>query len=85
MATHSSVLAWRVPGTGEPGGLPSRGSQSRIRLMRLSHSSATCWVGNVMQVSLGWHQGVGTHSPFPVVLGDNLSWLFQLVESVHVS
>ena len=26
MATHSSVLAWRIPGTGEPGGLPSRGS-----------------------------------------------------------
>ena len=26
MATHSSVLAWRVPGTGEPGGLPSMGS-----------------------------------------------------------
>ena len=25
MATHSSVLAWRVPGTGEPGGLPSMG------------------------------------------------------------
>ena len=26
MATHSSVLAWRIPGTEEPGGLPSRGS-----------------------------------------------------------
>ena len=26
MATHSSVLAWRLPGTGEPGGLPSMGS-----------------------------------------------------------
>ena len=26
MATHSSALAWRVPGTGEPGGLPSLGS-----------------------------------------------------------
>ena len=26
MATHSSVLAWRIPGTGEPGGLPSTGS-----------------------------------------------------------
>ena len=26
MATHSSVLAWRIPGTGEPGGLPSLGS-----------------------------------------------------------
>ena len=26
MAAHSSVLAWRIPGTGEPGGLPSMGS-----------------------------------------------------------
>ena len=26
MATHSSVLAWRIPGTREPGGLPSLGS-----------------------------------------------------------
>ena len=26
MATHSSVLAWRIPGTAEPGGLPSLGS-----------------------------------------------------------
>ena len=26
MATHSSVLAWRIPGTGEPGGLPYMGS-----------------------------------------------------------
>ena len=26
MATHSSVLAWRIPGTGEPVGLPSMGS-----------------------------------------------------------
>ena len=26
VATHSSVLAWRIPGTGEPGGLPSMGS-----------------------------------------------------------
>ena len=25
MTTHSSVLAWRIPGTGEPGGLPSMG------------------------------------------------------------
>ena len=33
MATHSSVLAWRIPGTGEPGGLPSIGvAQSRTRL-----------------------------------------------------
>ena len=30
MATYSSVLAWRIPGTGEPGGLPSTGSH-RVR------------------------------------------------------
>ena len=39
MATHSSVLAWRILGTAEPGGLPSMGSQSRKRLKRLSSSS----------------------------------------------
>ena len=27
MATHSSILAWRIPWTEEPGGLPSMGSQ----------------------------------------------------------
>ena len=32
MATHSSVLAWRIPGTGEPGGLLSMGSQNWTRL-----------------------------------------------------
>ena len=31
MATHSSVLAWRIPGTGEPGGLPS------VELHRVGH------------------------------------------------
>ena len=40
MATHSSVLAWRIPGTGEPGGLPSMGLHSRTRLKRLSGSSS---------------------------------------------
>ena len=41
MATHSSVLDWRIPGTGEPGGLLSVGSaQSRTRLKRLSIAEA---------------------------------------------
>ena len=35
MATHSSDLAWRIPGTGEPGGLPSMGSH------RVGHDEAT--------------------------------------------
>ena len=43
MATHSSVLAWRIPGTEEPGGLPSVGSQSLTRLKQLS-SSNSWWV-----------------------------------------
>ena len=41
MATHASVPAWRIPGMGEPGGLPSMGSQSRTRLKRLSSSSSS--------------------------------------------
>ena len=32
MATHSSILAWRIPWTEEPGGLQSTRSQSRTRL-----------------------------------------------------
>ena len=34
MATHSSVLAWRIPGTAEPGGLPPMGSH------RVGHDSS---------------------------------------------
>ena len=40
MATHCSVLAWRIPGMGEPGGLLSMGlHKSWMRLKRLSSSS----------------------------------------------
>ena len=40
MATHSSVLAWRIPGTGEPGGAVYGVAQSWTRLKRLSSSSS---------------------------------------------
>ena len=47
MATHSSVLAWRIPAIGEPGGLPVYGAaQSRTRLKRLS-SSSCCLVSKL--------------------------------------
>ena len=45
MATHSSVLAWRIPGTGEPGGLPSMGSH-RVRHNwsdAAAAAAAGCW------------------------------------------
>ena len=46
MATHSSVLAWRIPGTGEPGGLSSLGSH------RVGHdwSDLAAWASRVVLV-----------------------------------
>ena len=38
VANHSSTLAWRIPGTGEPDGLPSVGLYSRTQLKQLSSS-----------------------------------------------
>ena len=49
MAAHSSVLAWRLPGAGEPGGLPMGVygvAQSQTRLKRLSSSSSSGKTGN---------------------------------------
>ena len=42
MATHSNILAWRVPGTKEPGGLQSMGLQSQTRLSD-SHTHTPPW------------------------------------------
>ena len=51
MATHPSVLAWRIPGMGEPGGLPSIGvTQSWTRLKRLSSSSSMCFLTTCMSL-----------------------------------
>ena len=55
-ATHSSVLAWRTPGTGEPGGLPSVGSH-RVRRDWSDLAAARAWCvsgegnGNLLQYS----------------------------------
>ena len=40
MATHSSILAWRIPGTGEPGGLQSMGSRRVLRNAGLEEAQA---------------------------------------------
>ena len=53
MATHSSVLAWRIPGTGEPGGLPSMGSH------RVRHDWSD--LAAVAAAATGWQSpGVGS-------------------------
>ena len=41
MATHSSILAWRIPGTEEPGGLQPVGSQSQTRLSEHTQGKVT--------------------------------------------
>ena len=42
MATHPSIPAWRIPGTEEPGGLQSKGWQSRTRLSLSSCVNFCC-------------------------------------------
>ena len=51
MATHSSVLTWRIPGTGEPGGLPS------VRLHRVGHD----WSDLAAAVKEGMHMPLPPH------------------------
>ena len=42
MATLSSILAWKIPQTEEPGGLQSMGSQSQTRLSTHTHTVGMC-------------------------------------------
>ena len=42
MATHSSILAWRIPWTEEPGRLQSRGSQELDTIDKLNHCVCVC-------------------------------------------
>ena len=52
MAAHSSILAWRISGMAEPGGLPSKGvAQSWTQLKRLSSSST----GIAIQFHFSWN------------------------------
>ena len=51
MATHSSVLAWRILGAGEPGGLPSMGSH-RVRQDWSDLAAAAKYVQTIIQLNL---------------------------------
>ena len=50
MATHSSVLAWTIPGTGEPGGLPSMGSH------RVGHDWSNLAAAAAAALTLLWER-----------------------------
>ena len=64
MATHSSVLAWRIPGTGEPGGLPSMGSH------RVGHNWSDLAAAAVSASTM--HHGYLCFPPNPVFLNFTL-------------
>ena len=58
MATHSSVLAWRIPGTGEPGGLPSMGSH------RVGHDWSDLAAAAALSITVLWIDKVKLSSSF---------------------
>ena len=70
MATHSSVLAWRIPGTGGPGGLPSMGSH-RVGhdWSDLAAAAAADTMGNIFEggASKSEEEGVSERSWAPVL------------------
>ena len=78
MAAHSSVLAWRIPGTGEPGGPPSMGSHrvghdrsdlaAAARNVR-SFPGGSCNAGDVCSIpGSARSPGEGNGQPTPVFL-----------------
>ena len=75
MATHSRVPAWRIPGTGEPGGLTPMGSQSRTRLKRLSSGSHS-WL--LLTSNISWQSSFCLKKPFTdyVLWGKFLNLLY---------
>ena len=60
MATHSSILAWRIPWTEDPGGLQSMGLQSWTRPLPMPKVKET-WVSSLGQED-PLEEDIGTHS-----------------------
>ena len=57
MATHSSILAWRIPGMGEPGGLPSMGSH------RVGHDWSDLAAAVCVYIYIYIHTHIQSYSP----------------------
>ena len=76
MATHSSVLAWRIPGMGEHGGLPSMGSH-RVRHDWSDLAAAANSILKSRDVTLPRKVHLGKAMVFPVVMYECASWDYK--------
>ena len=79
MATHSSVHAWRIPWTEEPGGLQSMGSQSGTRLSAAQHAFNRL-ARNTRQDGLTFHTNQHNHPQAPA--GNDLGALWNLTQCI---
>ena len=73
MATHPSVLAWRIPGTGEPGGLPSLGSHRVRHDWSDLAAAAAAWILTILYVKFSLIQ----ITCFCLLTGILKKWLWQ--------
>ena len=73
MATHSSVLAWRIPGMGEPGGLPSMGSH-RVGHDWSNLAAAAALAGGFFTTSTTW-EALGSISRTRIANRGRRHWL----------
>ena len=82
MATHSSVLAWRIPGTGEPGGLPSMGSHRVGHDWSDSAAAGLCFIAKQFLL-------FSCLTMFPLFLHSHTSlisnWLWLLLQTQRFS
>ena len=77
-ATHSSVLAWRIPGTGEPGGLPSMGSH------RVGHDWSDLAAATLCLEHFFFWQLTGISKAFLLVETDCLCQLLSCVQQFAI-
>ena len=81
MATHSSVLAWRIPGTGEPGGLPSMG----LHRVRHDWSDLADSILKSRDITLPTRACIGKAMVFPVVMHGCESWTIKKGEHQRIN
>ena len=86
MATHSSVLNWRIPGMGEPGGLPSTGSHRAGHDWSDAAAAAAAHWKVVLTFLLHWirHTEVQT-AEFPTIMNTLVRRLLSDVTAAHGS